>query len=165
MIAFILGLGIGLATFFAWAGAFFSACNRPCGSVVAPPCCLPQGPCGSGNVVPARRAGDLAQVIDYTGDYRQTRADFGAEVKIVPDLREGEPLRRSAPAELFTPRRARCRAPRDPARHGWPTPRLCAFCGRGRRGDRAGRTCETRSRRRPPWRASSALHRVPLWRK
>jgi hypothetical protein len=74
MIAFILGLGIRLATFFASAGAFFSARNRPGGSAVAAPCCLPQRPRGRENALPARRAGDLAQMIDGAGDYRKDRA-------------------------------------------------------------------------------------------
>src|ERR1700747_1544438 len=113
MIAFILDLGIRLATFFASAGALFSARNRPCGSVVAAPCCLPQRPCGREDVVPARGAGDLAQAIDYAGDYRQTRADFGAETKILPDLSEREAPPRSEHAEAVTPRRARCRALRS----------------------------------------------------
>jgi hypothetical protein len=91
MIAFILGLGIRLATFFASAGALFSVRNRSCGSVVAPPCCLPEGPRGREDVVPARGTGDLPQAIDYARDYRQTRADFGAEIKILPDLREQGP--------------------------------------------------------------------------
>ena len=91
MIWFILDLGIGLATFVALAVAFFGkpgaglrARYRAWGSAVAAPCCFPAGPRGRGNVVPARRAVDLAQAIDYTGDYRQNRADFGAEIKIPP---------------------------------------------------------------------------------
>jgi hypothetical protein len=150
MIQFILGLGIRMSAFFASAGALFSARNRPCGSVVAAPCCLPQGPCGRGNVLPARSAGDLAQTIDCAGDYRKVRALCGAEIKILPDLREREPLPRSAHAEPFGPLRARCRGPRDPVPRGWSTPRPCACCGPARRGGRGERICGTRSRRRPP---------------
>src|SRR6058998_3711187 len=106
MIQFILGLGIRLATFLASAGALFSVRNRPCGSVVAPPCCLPQGPRGRENVLPARRAGDLAQMIDCARDYRKDRAFCGAGIKILPDLRERGPPPRSAHAEPFRPRRA-----------------------------------------------------------
>src|SRR6266436_5719616 len=91
MIWFIFNLGIGLATFVASAAAFFRARNRPLGSAVAFPCQFPAGPCGRGNVVPARRAVNLTQVIDYTGGYQPDRADFEAGIKILPDLREREP--------------------------------------------------------------------------
>src|SRR6266446_6469976 len=71
MIWFIFDLGIGLATFVASAAAFFRARNRPLGSVVAFPCQFPAGPCGRGNVVPARRAVDLTPAVDCTRNYRQ----------------------------------------------------------------------------------------------
>src|SRR5438132_6002886 len=100
MIASIFDLGIGLATFVALAVAFFGRRgaglrprNRPWSSVVAIPCQFPAGPHGRGNSFPARCAADLAQPIDYTRDYRQNQADFGAETKILPDLREPRSLR------------------------------------------------------------------------
>src|SRR3984893_12292852 len=86
--------GIRLATFVASAAAFFRkprARNRVWGSVVAIPCQFPAGPGGRGNVFPASRASDLAQAIDYTRSYQQNGVDFGAEIKILPDLREREP--------------------------------------------------------------------------
>jgi hypothetical protein len=86
MISFIFDLGIWLAVLVAAAAAIFRksgmrlrARNRPWGSVVATPCCFPAGPRGRGNVVPARRAVDLAQAIDSGRNYRQNRVDFGAE--------------------------------------------------------------------------------------
>ena len=95
MIALIFDLGIRLATFAVLAAAFFRtpgaglrARNRAWGSVVAIPCSLPAGPRGREMSFPAGRTRDLAQVIDYARDYRQNRADFGAETKILPDLRE-----------------------------------------------------------------------------
>jgi hypothetical protein len=91
MMRFIFDLGIRLVTFVALAAAFFRARNRPLGWVVAFPCQFPAGRRGRGNVVPASRASYLAQVIDYTRNYRQNRLDFGAEIKILPDLREREP--------------------------------------------------------------------------
>src|SRR3984893_1115821 len=110
MIRFIIDLGIELATFVASAVAFFRkpgaglrARNRPWGSVVAILCQFPAGPPGRGNVLPDRRAADLAQVVDLTIDYRQSRADFGAEMKILPDLREREPPPRSVHAEAEDP--------------------------------------------------------------
>src|SRR5262245_13335737 len=110
MIQFIFDLGIGLSAFIALAVAFFRkpgvglrARNRPCGSVVAAPCCFPAGPRGRENVVPARRHVDLAQVIDYTWDYRRIQVDFGAEKKILPDLREEEPPPASEHAEAEDP--------------------------------------------------------------
>src|SRR5882762_9300543 len=110
MIRFIFDLGIEAATFVASAVAFFRkpgaglrARNRPCGSVVAIPCQFPAGPPGRGNVLPARRAVDLAQAIDYTRNYRRNRADFGAEIKILPDLRERESPPRSEHAEAEDP--------------------------------------------------------------
>src|SRR5216683_6229886 len=102
MIWFIFDLGIRLATFIGLAAAFFRrpwvglrARNRPWGSVVAIPCQFPAGPRGRGNVFPARRGRDLAQGIDYTRNYRRNQADFGAEIKILPDLREREPAPRA----------------------------------------------------------------------
>ena len=98
MIAFIFDLGIRLATFVASAAAFFRESGaglrgrkRPLGSAVAFPCQFPAEPRGRGNVFPARHAGDLAQAIDYIRNYRQNRADFDAEIKILPDLRERGP--------------------------------------------------------------------------
>ena len=129
MMRFIFDLGIRLATFVASAAAFFRARNRPLGSAVAFPCQFPAGPRGRGNVVPARCAVDLTQVIDCTGDDRPNRADFEAGKKILPDLRERE-LR----PEAVTPRQARCGAPRNRVPRGWSTHRPCACCGRGRRG-------------------------------
>src|SRR6266404_5303617 len=111
MIALILDLGIRLATFVALADAFFrkpgaglQARNRAWGSVVAIPCCFPAGPRGRDMFFPAGRIKDLAQVIDYARDYRQNRADFGAETKILPDLREAR-----APARLGSCRARGCR--------------------------------------------------------
>ena len=95
MIRFVFEFGIRLATFVASAAAFFGARNRPSGSVVAIPCQFPAGPPGRGNVLPARRAADLAQAIDYTRIYPQNQADFGAETKILPDFREPRSLRRA----------------------------------------------------------------------
>src|SRR6266404_9555496 len=110
MIALILDLGIRLATFVAFAGAYFRksgaglrARNRAWGSVVAIPCCFPAGPRGRGNVVPARRAVDLAQAIDSARDYRKNRAVFGAEIKILPDLRERGPPPSSEHAQAEDP--------------------------------------------------------------
>src|SRR6267378_491892 len=110
MIALILDLGIRLATFVALAAAFFrkpgaglQARNRAWGSVVAIPCCFPAGPRGRDMFFPAGRASDLAQAIDYARDYRQNRADFGAETKILPDLREAR-----APARLRSCRARGC---------------------------------------------------------
>src|SRR5712691_3906666 len=98
MIALIFDLGIRLATFAALAAAFFrkpgaglQARNRPCGSVVAIPCQFPAGPRGRGNVFPARRVFDVAQVIDYTRNYRQNWVDFEAETKNFPVVREISP--------------------------------------------------------------------------
>src|SRR5437016_448799 len=95
MIALIFDLGIRLATFAVLAAAFFRtpgagwrARNRPWGSVVALPCHLPAGPRGREMFFPAGRTKDLAQAIDYAGHYRQSRVDFDAETKILPDLRE-----------------------------------------------------------------------------
>src|ERR1700730_9748526 len=100
MIALIFDLGIRLATFVALAAAFFRkpgarlrARNRPWGPVVAIPRQFPAGPRGRGNVLPAHRTRDLAQAIDCARDYRQNRADFGAQIKIIPDLREPRSLR------------------------------------------------------------------------
>src|SRR5882724_10215078 len=95
MIWFIFDLGIRLATFVASAAAFFRARNRPLGSAVAFPCQFPAEPRGRENVFPASRASDLAQAIDYTRIYGQNRAHFGAEIKILPDLREREPAPRA----------------------------------------------------------------------
>src|SRR5947209_2180433 len=113
MIALILDLGIRLATFVAFAGACFGksgaglrARNRAWGSVVAIPCCFPAGPRGRDMFFPADRAIDLAQAIDYTRDSRQNSADFGAETKILPDLREA----RASPS-LRTRRARGCRRP------------------------------------------------------
>src|ERR1700731_459008 len=101
-----INLGIGMATFVAWAVAFLNkpgagvrTRDQPPDSVIVTPCCFPAGPHGRGNVVPAPRAGDLAQGIDHIRDYRQNRADFGAAIKILPDLREEEPPPRSKHAE------------------------------------------------------------------
>ncbi len=98
MIWFIFDLGIGLATFVAWVVAFFRepeaglrAHSRPWSSSETPPCSFPAGPRGRGNVFPARGADDFAQAIDYTRDYGQNPADFGAGIKILPDLRERGP--------------------------------------------------------------------------
>src|SRR6266478_3804687 len=111
MIALIFDLGIRLATFAALAAAFFRrpgaglrGRNRAWGSVVAIPCCFPAGPRGRETFFPAGRTKDLAQAIDYTRDYRQNRADFGAETKILPDLREAR-----APARLRSCRARGCR--------------------------------------------------------
>jgi len=86
MIRFIFDLGIGLAALVALGAAFFRkraaglrARNRVCRSVITMPCQFPARPRGRGNAFPARRADDLAQTIDYTRNYRQDRADFGAE--------------------------------------------------------------------------------------
>src|ERR1700730_9398341 len=102
MIRFIFDLGIELATFVASAVAFFRkpgaglrARNRPWGWSLQFPAGFP----GRRNVLPDRRAADLAQVVDLTRDYRQSRADFGAEMKILPDLREREPPPRSEHAQ------------------------------------------------------------------
>ena len=73
MIRFVFEFGIRLATFVTSAAAFFGARNRPSGSVVAIPCQFPAGPPGRGNVLPARRAVDLAQAIDYTRNYTDLR--------------------------------------------------------------------------------------------
>src|SRR3984893_17664781 len=94
MIWFIFDLGIMLGAFVASAAAFFRkprARNRVWGSVVAIPCQFPAGPRGRGNVFPASRASDLAHVIDYTRIYGQNWVDFGAEPKILPDLKQREP--------------------------------------------------------------------------
>src|SRR6266446_246363 len=111
MIALIFDLGIRLATFVALAAAFFrkpgaglQARNRAWGSVVAIPCCFPAGPRGRDMFFPAGRARDLTQAIDYARDYRQNQADFGAETKILPDLREAR-----APARLRSCRARGCR--------------------------------------------------------
>src|SRR6266851_2159897 len=95
MIALIFNLSIRLGTFVAFAAAFFGkpgaglrARGRPCGSVVPFPCHSAAELRGRGMFSPAGRARDLAQAIDDTRNYRQNRADFGAEIKIVPDLRE-----------------------------------------------------------------------------
>src|SRR5262249_3314852 len=155
MIAFMFDLCIRLAAFVALAVAFFRkpaaglrVRNRPCGSVVAPPCCLPEGPRGREDVVPARRAGDLPQAIDCNRNYRQNQADFDAETKILPDLRERDPPPRSEHAEAVMPRRARRRAPRNRERR--------ACCGPARDGGRAGRTSWSRSGVRAQPRASVA---------
>src|SRR4029077_19264557 len=76
--------------------------NRPWVSVVAIPCRLPAVPRGREMSFPARRVSDLAQVIDYTRNYRQNQADFGAETIILPDLREAGAL---APLRLGRRRR------------------------------------------------------------
>src|SRR3984893_6274385 len=102
MIWFIFNLGIRLATFVVLAAAFFRkprARNRVWGSVVAIPCQFPAGPGGRGNVFPARRGLHLAQAVDCTRDYRRNWTDFGAEIKILPDLREREPPPSSEHAE------------------------------------------------------------------
>src|ERR1700756_872805 len=111
MIALIFDLGIRLVTFAALAAAFFRtpgaglrARDRPWGSGVALPCCFPAGPRSRDMFFPARQARDLAQAIDYTRDHRQNRADFGAEAKILPDLREAR-----APARLKSCRARGCR--------------------------------------------------------
>jgi hypothetical protein len=103
MIQFMFDLAIGLATFAALTAAFFGkpgaglrARNRPWGWDVALPCCFPAGPRSRDMFFPAGRARDFAQAIDYTSDYRQDQADFGAETKILPVLREARaraPLR------------------------------------------------------------------------
>src|SRR6266404_5663766 len=110
MIAMILDLGIRLATFVAFAGAYFrksgaglQARNRPCGAVVPFPCHSAAELRGRGMFSPAGRTKDLAQAIDYARDYRQNRADFGAETKILPDLREAR-----APARLRSCRARGC---------------------------------------------------------
>src|SRR3984893_11831221 len=128
MIRFIFDLSIGLPTIVALAAAFFRkpgarlrACNRPWGSVVAIPRQFPAGPRGRGNVLPAHRTRDLAQAIDYTPDYRQNQADFGAKTKILPDLREPRSLR---PAQNM-------QSPGMPST-GWRPPILVAAAG-GRR--------------------------------
>src|ERR1700730_3569613 len=127
MIALIFDLGIRLATFLAFAGACFrklgaglQARNRAWGSVVAIPCCFPAGPCGREMFFPAGRTKDLAQAIDYARDYRQNRADFGAETKILPDLREPRSLR---PAQNMP-------SPGMPST-GWRPPILVAAAGVG----------------------------------
>src|SRR5262249_17220258 len=61
-------------------------------------------PTTSGNIFPARGAGDLAQTIDYAIEYRKSRVFRGAGIKIFPALREREPLPCSAHAEPVTPR-------------------------------------------------------------
>ena len=55
---------------------------------VAIPCRLPARPRGSGNVFPANPIDDLAQQIDSTRDSRSEGADFGAETKNLPAVRE-----------------------------------------------------------------------------
>jgi hypothetical protein len=85
MIQFIFDLAIGLATFAALTAAFFGK-----------PGAGPAGPRSRDMFFPEGRARDLAQAIDYTSDYRQDQADFGAETKILPVLREARargPLR------------------------------------------------------------------------
>ena len=98
MIWFIFDLGIGLATFVVWVVAFFGepeaglrARSRPWSSSETPPCSFPAGPRGRGNVVPARSTIDLAQAIDYARNYGKNRGNFGAGIKILPDLRERGP--------------------------------------------------------------------------
>src|SRR5437660_4128545 len=118
MIALIFDLGIRLAAFVALAVAFFRkpgaglrTRNRPWGSLVAIPCQFPAGPRGRGNVFPARGTVDLAQALDYACDYRQNRADFGAETKFLPDLREARSLRprpeHAEPEDTVDPGRGR----------------------------------------------------------
>src|SRR5439155_10267279 len=123
-----------LAAFAALAAAFFRtpaaglrARNRPRGSFVAVPCCLPQGPRGRETSFPADRAKDLAQAIDYGRNYRQNRADFGTETKILPDLRET----RAPPASEHT-------EPQDAVATG-SMPAIFAFRAGGRRPLRLGR--------------------------
>src|SRR5260370_33492735 len=106
MIRFIFDLGIGLATFVALAVAFFRkpgpgllARNRPWGAIVAIRCQFPAGPRGRENVFPASRASDLAQAFDYTRNYRQDQADFEAETKNFPVVRELSPARGAADAQ------------------------------------------------------------------
>src|ERR1700730_5167680 len=97
MIWFLFDLGIRLAAFVALAaffwkpGAGLRARNRPWARSWRFPCQFPAGRRGRGNVFPARGAGDLAQAVDYTRNYRQDSIDFGAQIKILPDLREREP--------------------------------------------------------------------------
>src|ERR1700730_1976862 len=100
MIRFIFDLSIGLATIVALAVAFFGKSgaglrgrSRPWGSVVATPCQFPARPHGRDTFSPARCVRDLAQAIDYARDYQQNQAYFGAETKILPDLREPRSLR------------------------------------------------------------------------
>src|ERR1700730_12285004 len=129
MIALIFDLGIRLATFLAFAGACFrklgaglQARSWAWGWVVAIPCCFPAGPCGREMFFPAGRTKDLAQAIDYARDYRQNRADFGAETKILPDLREPRSLR---PAQNMP-------SPRMPVATGSMPPLLYSGAGGGR---------------------------------
>src|SRR6266849_10180673 len=138
MIRFIFNLGVRLATFVAFAAAFFRppeaglrARNRPCGSVVPFPCHSAAELRGRGMFSPAGRARDLAQAIDDTRNYRQNRADFGAEIEIIPDLRERGPPPRSEhaePEDAVDPGRSR---PSSPPRREGETLRL----GRCRRVD------------------------------